>query len=135
MSRVIEQIAGSNRSFDNYQQAVALFEEINELEGTAHCYLKMGDILYNWGDLKGALKRYQRGQKVAQQVGAETIGAKCLLKMGCVFETWENPERAMHYYQTALAVFQQTMNQKGIAHCVRQMESCARKLSWQPRDG
>lgn len=130
----MEQIAGSHRSFNNYQQAVALFEEIDELEGMAHCCLKMGDILYQWGDYQGALKSYQRGRKVSQQVGAETIGANCLLKIGCIFENWENQDRALQYYQTALKAFQQNMDQKGIAQCVQHMESCAMKLSWHPLD-
>lgn len=111
---------------------MALFEEMDELEGTAHCCLKMGDILYNWGDYQGALSSYQRGRKASQQVGAETIGAKCLLKMGSIFERWENPDRAMQCYQMALQTFQQNLDQQGIAHCVRHMERCARKLSWRP---
>jgi len=131
----MEQITVSNRSFDAYQQAVALFEEINEFEGMAHCCLKIGDILYKREDFKGALKIYQRGRKVSQQVGAETIAANCLLKIGRIFEIWENLDRAMYYYQTALKSFQHNMDKKGIAQCVRYMESCAMKLSWHPIDG
>lgn len=117
-----------------YQQAAALFEELEEMEGLAFCCLKIGNILSDQGNYNEALKTYQRGLKMAQQVGVEMISANCLLKMGLIFELRKQPSRALNCFHTALKYFQQNIDIKGIAHCVGKIEMCATKLKWCPKE-
>ncbi|MFX0210257.1 MAG: tetratricopeptide repeat protein [Candidatus Hodarchaeota archaeon] len=132
MNYAMEQMTVSKRAFNHYQQAMALFEELEEWEGLALCCLKIGIILFNQADYKGALKAYQRGHEAAQQVGTELIRANCLMNIGRVFEQWGEPERAMYYYKTALTHFQQNFDTKGITQCVHNIDVCAAKLKWLP---
>ncbi|MFX0210301.1 MAG: tetratricopeptide repeat protein [Candidatus Hodarchaeota archaeon] len=117
-----------------YQQAIALFEELEEMEGLAFCYLKIGNILSEQGNYNKALEAYKSGLKMAQQVGVEMISANCLLKMGLIFELRKQPTQALNCFHTALKYFQQNIDIKGIAHCVRKIETCATKLKWCPKD-
>lgn len=134
MNHMIEQMLAFDQKFNRYQQAARLFEELEELEGLALCCLKIGNILFDRGDYKGALEAYQRGRQAARQVGAEMINANCLLKIGLIFEHGKEPVRALNYFQTALKHFQQHLDEKGIAHCVQKIEVCATKLKWGPVD-
>ena len=132
LSYVMEQMTVSKRAINYYKQAMALFEELEEWEGLALCCLKIGKILFNQADYKGALKAYQRGHEAAQQAGAELIGANCLMNIGRIFEQRGEPEQAMYYYKTALTHFQQNLDTKGITQCVHNINGCAAKLKWLP---
>lgn len=132
MNYGMEQMTVSKRAINYYQQAMELFEALEEWEGLVLCYLNIGKIHFNLTDYKGALKAYQRGHEIAQQVGVELISANCLMNIGRVFEQWGEPEQAIHYYKTALTHFQQNFDTKGITQCVHSIDSCAVNLKWHP---
>ena len=82
--------------------ALKLYEELGNKEGTAQCYEGLGGLKYNEGDYAGALKNNYTALRLYEQSGNKKSLASIFRKIAYVYDVQNNIGEALKNYQFSL---------------------------------
>jgi len=90
-------------SLTNWNQSLAIFESIGDVDGQSNMFNNIGTVYHNVGDLVKALDFYFKSLKTAEQTGNKLRIATALVNIGAAY--FDNPvtmDKALPYYLDAV---------------------------------
>lgn len=90
-------------ALQKWQEALAIFREINDVVGVADLLGNIGTFYYNRGDNVKALDHYLQSLKIAEEIGYKKAMINALNNIGGIYFTKSATyDKALKYYQLAL---------------------------------
>lgn len=90
-------------SLTNWNQSLAIFESIGDMDGQSNMFNNIGTVYHNVGDLVKALDFYFKSLKTAEETGNKLRIATALMNIGAAY--FDNPvtmDKALPYYLEAV---------------------------------
>ncbi len=119
----------------NYEAAVAIFEETqmlleekNEPSLLGRCLLNYGATLRQLGKYQEAIDLYNKAYKIFKQNNDPVHIAHVQTNLGNVYLKLKAPQKALGYYQAVKTTFTQTQEQLGLAHVEHNIAMAYRQL-------
>jgi tetratricopeptide (TPR) repeat protein len=103
-------------ALENYQKALDLYIEINNLNQASVCLNNMGLIHQITGDFPKAVSHYERALKIVGEMGNKEGMAAVHNNLGVVFRQLGDLPKARDSYQKALEVYLELNNQEGASY-------------------
>ena len=102
-------------AMENYEKALALYQESSDKEGISTCYNQIGLVLDIWGKPEQALEYYQKALRIDEELGDKKNIATYYNNIGMIYDGWGKPEQALEYYQKALRIGEELGDKRGMA--------------------
>ncbi len=100
-------------ALDFWNQAIKVFESINDKVGVSNMLANIGSVHYNQGDNEKALEYFLNSLKFAEESGNKLRIQTALINIGAVYSRKkETYDKALHYYLMALPISEE-LNDKG----------------------
>jgi CHAT domain-containing protein len=97
-------------TLDNFQQALRLFEEAKDKYGESGTLINIGTVYESTRDYAEALVYYEKGLKMAQQMGYRQWEVNALNNLGMVYVFMDKYAEALERYKASLKIWQETGN-------------------------
>lgn len=94
------------------EQAIHLFNELDEMVSAARFGANLGIIYYYQNRYPEALEAYQKALKVATDIGDVGFRSKMLINSGSIYTIMGDYEKALRLYEQALGTAKSNMNKK-----------------------
>ncbi|HWM90688.1 MAG TPA: tetratricopeptide repeat protein [Thermoanaerobaculia bacterium] len=106
----------------HFEEALLLFQEVDDAQGQAYCTRKLGDVAFRLSDPKSAQALYEKALPLARSVGDVLGEAYCELGLGEVALDRSDRETALTLFENALARFRCSAGgDLGAANCIRNL--------------
>ncbi|MBI3272434.1 MAG: tetratricopeptide repeat protein [Planctomycetes bacterium] len=115
LARLVERQGNVRRALDLWQQALALVEQIADVEGKARTLGNVAGVIASQGDVRRALEIWQQALALLEQIGDVKGKASTLHNMAGVIAQQGDAKRALDLLQQALALQEQNGEVKGKA--------------------
>jgi tetratricopeptide (TPR) repeat protein len=115
---------------DNLERALALFEELGDLPGTAGVLNMLGGLAYYKGDWEQASALYLRAQATVRRTGNEVMNAFYVFNLGEIARDQGHLDEAERALTSALRSWRAAGYRSGTAYAKGML---ARVASWQHR--
>ncbi len=96
----------------NYQQTLALSNELGDRSSTALALQAIGDVLADQGELTGAHRMYEQALAIQQEIGEKSYYAATLVSIGEVLLQQADTDQARKLMEQALSL-QEGLRRKG----------------------
>jgi tetratricopeptide (TPR) repeat protein len=106
--------AAYNKSLENYEMAMAIWNEYDRTFNKAATLGNMGSVYGNMGDFPKALDYYLRSQLICEQLGLKDEIAIGNNNIGIIYLEKNDNEKALTYFFKALKVFREIKHQQGM---------------------
>ncbi|HEV8051551.1 MAG TPA: tetratricopeptide repeat protein, partial [Parachlamydiaceae bacterium] len=83
-------------------EALSIFESIDDLKGVAVVYEYLGIIQRNWGNFSNSLELLKKSLKLSRQTRFLEAEGTTLYQTGVTYKYLGNYERALEYYHQCL---------------------------------
>ena len=101
------------KALEKFEQALPLFQALNDLASVRACFFLAGFINHASGELQKALEYYGRALVLSKQLGDRANEGVLLNNTGGVYDILGEPQKALEYYRQALALYL-TVNERGV---------------------
>jgi tetratricopeptide (TPR) repeat protein len=108
MGLVVRRQRNLSRASAYHEQALALFQQVEDRVGEERCLNNIGNIHWLRGETEKAMAWYEMALALARQVGERRDEGNCLNNLGAVHWQVGDYSRALRFYQQALLVHQET---------------------------
>ena len=115
LANVYSDLSNSDKAFDHYRQALAIWRSVKDKLGTASTLTGMGNLNSRLGRKQAALELYQQAKPFLQAVGNGREEARMLNGLAYVYSELGNREGALEYYNQALRIFRANNYKRGEA--------------------
>ncbi|XZF66142.1 MAG: tetratricopeptide repeat protein [Gloeotrichia echinulata DVL01] len=106
-----------------YQQSLALFEQIGDVQGKAATLHNLGSLKADRGEIEEAIALYQQSLALKEQIGYVQGKATTLHELGSLKANRGEIEEAIALYQQSLALFEQIGDVQGKAATLHNLGS------------
>lgn len=103
----------SEEAIKNFEKAVKVSEEVNDLKVIPTALNNIGYIYKHQGNILKALEYYHESLKLNKQLGDEIEAALCLNNIGSIYYAEKEYEKALKYYREALIIEKKVGSKKG----------------------
>lgn len=120
------------KSIFNYERAIAICEQRNDLAHAADYTLNYGTVYHTLGDYPRALTLYQKAANYYITTGQEEDAANCFINMGGVYSEFpDQNEKALVFIRKSLVIFQKMGKdgRRGVGEACMSIASIFRKAS------
>jgi tetratricopeptide (TPR) repeat protein len=97
-------------------EALGLYQELGNVEGTGNSLLMLGNVLYSQGALDEARARVLEGVAFHEQIGNKKPIADSYLTLGNIARTQGNYQEAHNYFERSLSIFRELNHKTGEAN-------------------
>ncbi len=104
-----------------YEQALAIYQEIGERNCEAACMNGLGSVALNTGDYSAAREQYEQALVIRREIGDRNGEAGCLNNLGLVALNTGDHSAAREYLEQALAMHQALHNRNREAWCLNNL--------------
>jgi tetratricopeptide (TPR) repeat protein len=108
-----------DEALSTYQEALAIFKEINARLGEANVLKAIGDVLQFKKRSDEALSTYQEALAIFKEINARLGEANVLQAIGDVLQFKKRSDEALSTYQEALAIFKEINDRLGEANVLK----------------
>lgn len=88
-----------------YQQAVPIYQELEDAKEQVYTLQTIGEIYYKLGDRTRALAAFDRAGMVYRKTGDRALAARTLTAIGGEYRKWGDKETALKFYRQARRVY------------------------------
>lgn len=92
-------------ALQGYQQALALFQQLDEPGAVATVWHQIGITHRMAGDFAQAEQAYRQSLSIKSQQGNKAGEASSLIELGNLYDAWNRPEQAVSFYRQAAGMF------------------------------
>jgi tetratricopeptide (TPR) repeat protein len=101
----------------SYQQALPIYQKIQQRLGEANCIQGMGDIDKALADYPSARASYQQALSIYQQIKQRLGEANCILGLGDIDKALDDYPSARASYQQAGNIYEEISHKRSQANC------------------
>jgi CHAT domain-containing protein/tetratricopeptide (TPR) repeat protein len=105
----------------SWQQALDLYQEINDRSGIAKNLLNLGNVYDSLGEYEKAIDYFQRSLSITEEIGDRFSVSKALNNLGIVYNSLGEYGKAIDYYQRSLTIYQEINDPKGISYALNNL--------------
>ncbi len=106
----------TTRSFDAFNKALKIFEEIGNKKEVAHSFHIMGFIYYDHGDIQRSLVYYKKSLKIRQEINFKEGIGESLNNIGYIYQSLGDISEALDYYHKAIKIFEEISDKQNTAY-------------------
>ncbi|MDE3251259.1 MAG: tetratricopeptide repeat protein [Bacteroidota bacterium] len=120
------------KSIFNYERAISISEQKNDLAHAADYTLNYGTVYHTLGDYPRALTLYQKAANYYIATGQEEDAANCFINMGGIYSEFpDQNEKAMTFVRKSLFIFQKMGKEgkRGVAEACMSIAGIYRKAT------
>lgn len=118
-----------SQAMTSLQQALTLFEQLNDTKQQAKTIRNLGTVYYLLANYQQAIAHYQRSLALARQIGNGEAEASALNNLGAVSAGLGNYQKANDYYQQALPIYRRVGDRLGEGQVLGNLAEVAYGLS------
>ncbi len=104
----------SKSALNVFKESLKISEQINDKSGVATCYVNIGEIAFNKGDILASLENHHKGLKLFLELKELGGMAAAYGNLGEVYKEQGDFINALEYTQKALLAYEQTKDPLGI---------------------
>ncbi|MEL6814615.1 MAG: CHAT domain-containing tetratricopeptide repeat protein, partial [Cyanobacteria bacterium J06598_3] len=108
---------------DRYEQAAALYRELNDIEGTGTVLNNLASLYSDLGDRTLALESYNQALEIAIQLEDTLSQATTRNNLGVAYTAWDEPNRAIEQHTEALKLYKSVADKDGEANALSNLGS------------
>ncbi len=112
-----------------YEEALPIYQEIEDRLGEANCILAMGDALQMMDEYEAARARYEEALPIFQELEDKLGEANCINALGDVLMNLDEYEAARENFESVLPIFQGTGDRLGEARCIQTLGKVQQMLA------
>ena len=116
------------KAIEYARRALSLARTKNNSEGEVKSLYLLGELKIRKADTKSAKPNFEKGLKLARQLGDKLLVARGLYHMSKAYESESNFSDALDYLKQSLALYQELELQKNIANCYSSFGRIYQKL-------
>jgi len=98
-----------------WQEALDLYRELGDDDGTARCIAELGAVAVAEGDLDGAVALYEESIPLFRRQGNDVRLATALSNLGAIANMRHDPATGVRYLADAVALARETGDEDGLA--------------------
>lgn len=129
LGRVYWHFSEFELALDYCQQALKIYQHLNNRLGEANCNRLLGDVHTHLNEYELARECYQQVLALYQQIKDFLGEGNCLLSLGYVHIQLAEYQQARNHYQQALALYQQIEEPLGEANCIYHLGNVHQRLA------
>jgi class 3 adenylate cyclase len=99
------------------QQALLLFEALQDERGIAYAYVRLGEIYQSLKDYDQALTAFQQSKKIRERLQEKSNLITSNTRIGVVHKLRQELDQALAYFQEALAISLELKDARAVAGC------------------
>lgn len=98
-----------------FNEALVIYRQHGDLEGSANCLNNLGVIHYMYGDSESAFKNYEKAIEIKKEAGNNKDYANALSNMAIIYQESGNYDKATEKYIESINTFKRIKNHKKAA--------------------
>jgi CHAT domain-containing protein len=107
------QVSQFREAIQAWEQALALYREIQDLRGEVQILSNLGAAYYILGDYRRTIESMEQGLAIFRRLGDRVNEANALDNLGLAYRDLEDYPRAIEFYGQSLAIFRELGDQDG----------------------
>jgi signal transduction histidine kinase/CheY-like chemotaxis protein/HPt (histidine-containing phosphotransfer) domain-containing protein len=112
--------AGENnyrRSLTEFNEALMLYEQMDERTGMVKCLSEISGIYFKLGDCPSALENIFKSLSIQTELKNDDGVAWCDNEIGKIYIHLQNYGKAIEHFRKALKIYEEKKNKKEMVHC------------------
>lgn len=101
-------------ALENYQNALKLYQEIDQKNSISKAYNNIGVVYKSQGNSAKALEYFKKALAIQEEIGEQTVPVT-LTNIGVIYFEQNNLNQAINYYNKAKKAFEKIDNKRGFA--------------------
>ncbi|EKU99552.1 hypothetical protein Lepto7375DRAFT_1610 [Leptolyngbya sp. PCC 7375] len=129
LGNVYNNLSDYHQAIIYYEQALLLFEAIEDRQGQARTLNNLGSVYDNLSDYRQAIIYYEQALPLFEAIEDRQGQARTLGNLGNVYDNLSDYRQAIIYYEQALPLFEAIEDRQGQARTLGNLGSVYNKLS------
>lgn len=118
-----------HKARSNYEEAMPLYQAINEKLGEANCTRSLGDIHLRLSKLSKARSNYEKALSLYRALNEKLGEANCITSLGDLHLSLSELTEARACYEEAIPLYKSLNSKLGKANCIKSLGDVHVKLS------